>query len=107
MKRISCLLSLNTKASVLWQQCESRLARSDEVVIKLTTCYSCAEWCELAFFVFLRDRSTIVVAKGHTDPKFLVYLVVLCFERWCPKQNTVARLKSKYFSLPPKKIKKI
>ena len=31
---------------------------------------------------------------------FLAYLVVLCFERRCPKQNTVARWKSKY--LPPK-----
>jgi len=26
-------------------------------------------------------------------PKFLAYLVILCFERRCLKQNTVARLK--------------
>jgi len=29
-------------------------------------------------------------------PKFLAYLVNLCFERQCPKQNAVARLKSKF-----------
>jgi len=39
--------------------------------------------------------------KGH-GPKFLAYLVILCSERQCPKQNTVARLKSKY--LAPQKI---
>jgi len=32
-------------------------------------------------------------------PKFLAYLVILCFERRYPKQNTVARLTSK--ELPP------
>ena len=38
---------------------------------------------------------------GRPTPfKFLACLVVLCFERRFPKQNTVARLKSKY--LPPK-----
>jgi len=35
--------------------------------------------------------------KGHA-PKFLAYLVILCFERRCHKQHTVARLKSK---IPP------
>jgi len=30
-------------------------------------------------------------------PEFLTYLVVFRFEMWCPKQNTVARLKSKYW----------
>jgi len=34
------------------------------------------------------------------DPKFLAFLVILCFEKRCPKLNTVARLKSK--DLPPK-----
>ena len=29
-------------------------------------------------------------------PKFLAYFVVLWFETLCPKENTVARLKSKY-----------
>jgi len=38
--------------------------------------------------------------KGVMNPKFLAYLVVLCIKRRCPKQNTVAHLKSKY--LPPK-----
>jgi len=33
---------------------------------------------------------------------FLAYLVILCFERRCPKQNTVARLKSKFLA-PTKK----
>jgi len=37
--------------------------------------------------------------RGVHSPKiFLAYLVVLCFERRCPKQNTVARLKSKYLA---------
>ena len=31
-------------------------------------------------------------------PKFLVYLVVFCFAKRCPKQNTVARFKSKNLS---------
>jgi len=36
--------------------------------------------------------------KGANPPKkILALLVVLCFERQCPKPNTVARLKSKYF----------
>ena len=30
---------------------------------------------------------------GATPPKFLKYLVILCFERRCPKQNAVASLK--------------
>jgi len=29
---------------------------------------------------------------GHGSPKFLEYLVILCFERWYPKQETVASL---------------
>jgi len=33
-------------------------------------------------------------------PKFLEYLVILCFERWCSKQNTVACLKLKDLALP-------
>ena len=37
-------------------------------------------------------------AKGIIDPKLLAFLAILCFERRCPKQNTVARLKSRYFS---------
>jgi len=38
-----------------------------------------------------------VATVGPRSPwfhKFLVYLVILCFDRRCPKQNTVARLKS-------------
>ena len=39
--------------------------------------------------------------------QILAYLIILCFERRCPKQNTVARLKSKILPLtnflaPPK-----
>ena len=33
-------------------------------------------------------------------PVFRTYPVVLCFERRCPKPNTVARLNSKYFGSP-------
>ena len=38
----------------------------------------------------------IAGGKGAMPPKFLIYLIVLCFERQCPKQNAVARLRSKY-----------
>jgi len=31
-------------------------------------------------------------------PKFLAFLIVLFFEKCCPKQNTVARWKSKYLA---------
>jgi len=37
--------------------------------------------------------------KGSMSPKFLAYPVIWCHERRCRKQNTVARLKTKY--LPP------
>jgi len=40
--------------------------------------------------------------KGY-DPKYLVYLVVLCFEKRYPTPNTVVRLKSKYLA-PPKTL---
>jgi len=36
-------------------------------------------------------------------PKFLAYLVILCFERLCIKPSTVPRLKSKYLA-PPKML---
>jgi len=32
-------------------------------------------------------------SQGGMPPKLLAYLVILCFEMWYPKQNTVARLK--------------
>jgi len=35
------------------------------------------------------------VGKGAISPKFIACLVILCFERRCRKQNTIARLKSK------------
>jgi len=38
--------------------------------------------------------------QGHS--KFLAYLIILWFEKQCLKQNTVARLKSKY--LDPQKF---
>jgi len=41
-------------------------------------------------------------AKEECPPKLVAYLVILCFERRCPKQNTVARLKS--IDFPPKKF---
>jgi len=41
------------------------------------------------------------VARGAiASPKFLVYLVVLCFEWRCRKPSTVARLQSKYLASP-------
>jgi len=33
-------------------------------------------------------------------PEFRAHLVVLCFDRRCLKQNTVARLESKYLAAP-------
>jgi len=39
--------------------------------------------------------SSIGVARGGHTPQFLEYLVILCFERWYPKENTVASIKSK------------
>jgi len=41
----------------------------------------------------------IGVARGGMPPRFLAYLVILCFERRYPKQNIVASLKSKDLTL--------
>jgi len=52
----------------------------------------------LSFSCFL---ATVGVDRGPRKllpPKFLAYLVILCFDRQCPEQNTVARLKSKYLA---------
>jgi len=40
--------------------------------------------------------------KGVMPPKFLENLVILCLERWCHKQNTLDRLKSR--DLAPQKV---
>jgi len=45
----------------------------------------------------LLDIHVVRRDKGAMTPTFLVYLVILCFERMCPTPNTVARLKSKIF----------
>jgi len=42
----------------------------------------------------------IDVVKGAICPKFLAFLVILCFERPCRKQNTVARIGSKDLPAP-------
>jgi len=44
----------------------------------------------------------IGASRGSWLPKLLVYLVISCFKRRCPKQNIVARLKSK--DLAPRKF---
>jgi len=36
--------------------------------------------------------------KGGILPTFLAYLVISCFGRWCHKQNTVARVMSKFLT---------
>ena len=54
-------------------------------------------------FLFHSFFVTIRVARGqgvHGLPRFLAYLVILCFDRQCPEQNTVARLKLKYLAAP-------
>ena len=38
--------------------------------------------------------------QGVTPPKFLAYLVILCFDKRYLRQNTVARLKSSILDLP-------
>ena len=44
------------------------------------------------------DLSNTGVARDHASPKFLAYLVILCFERRDPKQNTVARQKQTFWA---------
>ena len=44
--------------------------------------------------------NSIGIARAAMPPKFPAYLFVLCFVRRCPKQNTVARLQSKYLTSP-------
>jgi len=47
--------------------------------------------------VVLLSRHTIGVARGElgamVPPKFLEHIVILCFEKRYPKQNSVIRLK--------------
>ena len=50
---------------------------------------------EVLFFLFHSFLVTIGIARGAMEPftpKFLAYLVILCFDRQCPEQNTVAHL---------------
>ena len=44
--------------------------------------------------------SVIGVARGPYPPKFVECLVIVCFERRYPKQNTVARLQSNILRHP-------
>ena len=57
------------------------------------------------FFLFHSFLVTKGVARqgqrGHVAAKFLAYLVILCFDRQCLEENTVARLKSMSL-FPPK-----
>jgi len=59
---------------------------------------SCRFLSICSLYILLR-LPYIDVARGGMAPKFLACLVVLCFERRCFKENTVARLKSKYLAL--------
>jgi len=47
-----------------------------------------------------RHKSCIGVARGWHPPKCFAYPIILCFEKRCPKQHTVARLKSNILPLP-------
>jgi len=42
----------------------------------------------------ISDIGVVREAQGAMPPKFVTYMVSLCFERRHPKQNTVTRLKS-------------
>jgi len=49
------------------------------------------------FWARYTTTSHIALARGkrsHDPPKFLECIVILCFERWYPKQNSVFGLKS-------------
>ena len=46
---------------------------------------------------YFAQLSDIGVISGPWPPKFLRYLIILCFEKWCPKQNTVSLPKSTIF----------
>lgn len=55
------------------------------------------------FIILLKSNWTIGVARGPKasfPKKFLAYLVIVCFERRCTKQNAVSRLNSMIY---PKK----
>ena len=57
----------------------------------------------LAVTVIEFPHSTTRVARGgHVPSKFLTYLVILCFERRCAKQNAIARFEVKRFASPRK-----
>ena len=52
----------------------------------------------------MESRHTVDVARGAQvamPPKALAYIVILCFERRYPTQNSVIRLKSNLLT-PPK-----
>jgi len=49
----------------------------------------------------LAAKGVVRGAHEATPQNFLEYLVMLCFERPYPEQNTVVSPKSKLFALPP------
>jgi len=69
---------------------------SDDVVYRLKNGRVEAHWETI-----IGDSITVSAhcwhrrSQGAMPPKFLANLVILCFERQCPKQNTAASLKSK------------
>ena len=83
-----------------------KLGRRRKFVSEQPSCFlACVRRCERSAQVYYRyplHRCSQGETMGTCPPKFLAHLVVLCVERQCPKQNTVARLKWSIW--PPKKF---
>ena len=65
--------------------------------VSFDSCHSSgSQTAEPAMLQLQPYRRSQGVGQGAMRPRFVAYLVVLYCDRPCPKQNTVARLKSKY-----------
>ena len=56
-------------------------------------------YCCFFVILFCNHRRS-QCGNGTMSREFLVYLVILCFERQCPEQITAARIKVKVFGPP-------
>ena len=58
------------------------------------------EWCTRRLAIVIGPIGVPGEQGYHDSPKFLAYLVVLCFERRCPKTKYCCLLKVKYLASP-------